>query len=554
MGFAVSEIVEEVAGGLAWWQRGVVYQIYLRSFADSDGDGIGDLRGITKRLSYLAWLGVDAVWISPIYESPMADFGYDVSDHTAVDPLFGTLADFDALIAEAHRVGLRVLLDYIPNHTSIEHPWFTDARGSRQSARRDWYLWREAAPDGGAPSNWRSVFGGSAWTNDPASGQCYYHAFLPEQPDLNWRHPAVREAMLDVLRFWLDRGVDGFRVDALRHLVKDPRWRDNPANPNFRPGMPPYDALLPTHSTDLDDVHEPIAAIRRVLMMHRDPAEERLLIGELYVPIERLVRYYGVGGAGLQMPSNMHLIDIEWQPQPIAALIERYQAALPAAAWPNWVLGNHDRSRIATRVGSAQARVAAMLLLTLRGTPTLYYGDELGMTDVTIASHRVQDPVALRVAGRGLGRDPERTPMQWNAAPHAGFCPPHSEPWLPVAENHHTVNVAAQRGDPRSTLSLYRRLIELRRQSRPLTGGAYRFVSAERGVLAYARELERERVLIALNLTATSRTLPISGLVVQLSTHLDHGHDHVEQLHLRPHEGIILATQANDPRIGTAVS
>ena len=317
---------------LSWWQRGVVYQIYPRSFADATGDGVGDLCGITERLGYLAWLGVDAVWISPIYPSPMADFGYDITDHTAIDPVFGTLEDFDALIAEAHRVGLRVLLDYVPNHTSIEHPWFAEARASRHSTRRDWYLWRDPAPDGGPPNNWRSVFGGSAWTLDQMSGQCYYHAYLPEQPDLNWRHPPVREAMFDVLRCWLDRGVAGFRVDALRHLVKDPRWRDNPPNPEFRRGEPPYGALLPVHAADRDDVHEPIAAMRAVLREHGDPAEERLLIGELYVPIERLVRYYGRDGAGLQLPSNMHLIATAWEPEAIVALIERYEATLPAGA------------------------------------------------------------------------------------------------------------------------------------------------------------------------------------------------------------------------------
>jgi alpha-glucosidase len=530
----------DATAALSWWQRGVLYQIYPRSFADASGDGVGDLRGITDRLGYLAWLGVDAVWISPIYPSPMADFGYDITDHTGIDPAFGTFEDFDAMIAEAHRVGLRVLLDYVPNHTSIEHRWFAEARGSRESPRRDWYLWRDPAPDGGPPSNWRSVFGGSAWTLDPGSGRFYYHAYLPEQPDLNWRHPPVREAMLDVLRFWLDRGVDGFRVDALRHLLKDPQWRDNPPNPGFRPGLPPYDALLPVHTADRGDVHEPIAAMRSVLREHGDPAEERVLIGELYVPIERLVRYYGRDGAGLQLPSNMHLIATAWEPEAIAALIERYEAALPAGAWPNWVLGNHDRGRIASRVGPAQARVAAMLLLTLRGTPTLYYGDELAMTDLPIEPEQVQDAYERRLPGRGVGRDPERTPMQWTSDAHAGFCPPDAQPWLPVAEDHDRVNVAAEQDNPRSVLALYRRLLMLRRGNHVLTGGAYRTVQAGGGVLVYLREAGGGRVLVALNLTGEPRTGALSGRV-RLSTELDREGELVSsELRLRADEGVVL--------------
>ena len=525
---------------LPWWQLGVIYQIYPRSFLDSDGDGVGDLPGITRRLPYLAWLGVDAVWLSPIYSSPMIDFGYDVSDHTAIDPMFGTLADFDTMISEARRIGVRVLLDYIPNHTSVEHAWFTNARESRRSVRREWYLWHDSAPDGGPPNNWRSVFGGSAWTLDPPTGHYYYHAYLPEQPDLNWRHQPVRDAMLDVLRFWLDRGVDGFRVDGLRHLLKDHRWRDNPPDRNFRAWMPPYDEHLPVHTTDLDEVHEPIAAMRRVLNEHAHRHAERILIGELYVPIERLVRYYGTDGSGLQMPANMHLIATEWQPEAIAALIERYQFLLPDGAWPNWVLGNHDRSRIATRVGAAQARVAAMLLLTLRGTPTLYYGDELGMTDATLRPDEIRDPYARRVPGLRLGRDPERTPMQWDSDTHAGFCPPDAQPWLPVAGNHRTVNVASERADRFSVLTLHRRLLHTRRRSDALIRGAYTTLRASKGVLAYLRETPRQRLIVALNLTSVPRSMRCSGRV-RLSTHLDRDDQRIGgELRLRPNEGIVL--------------
>jgi alpha-glucosidase len=526
---------------LSWWQQGVIYHIYPRSFADGNGDGIGDLRGLRDRLEHLRWLGVEALWLSPIYPSPMKDFGYDVTDHTAIDPRFGTLQDLDALIATAHGLGLRVLLDYVPNHTSDEHSWFAEARASHASAKRGWYLWRDPGPNGAPPNNWLSVFGGSAWTLDEPTGQCYYHAYLPVQPDLNWREPQVCEAMLAVLRFWLDRGVDGFRVDALRHLLKDPDWNDNPQNPDFKPGRPPYERLLPARTTDLDDVLGPISAMRGVLREYDQPGgDERVLLGELYVPIDRLMRYYGLNGQGVHLPSNMHLIDTAWRPDAIAGLVEGYEAMLPAHGWPNWVLGNHDRSRIASRVGAAQARVAAMLLLTLRGTPILYYGDEIGMRDVLIPPHLVQDPYEQNVPGLGLGRDPERTPMQWSGDPYAGFCAPDAPPWLPVADDFEQVNVAVQRRDPRSILNLHRRLLRLRRSSQALTSGSYRTFRAGAGVFAYVREVDGERLLIALNLTGEVQPVELDG-VVRLSTRLDRHSTRVSsEMRLRPNEGAIV--------------
>ena len=402
--------------GPLWWQRGVIYQIYLRSFMDSNGDGIGDLPGMLQRLEYLQWLGVDALWLSPIFPSPMADFGYDIADYTDIDPRFGTLADFDRLLAEAHRRQLNVLLDYVPNHTSEQHPWFRAARSSRDHPQRAWYLWHDPAPDGGPPNNWRSVFGGSAWEWDTATGQYYYHAYLKEQPDLNWRHPAVQAAMLDVLRFWLDRGVDGFRVDALQQRIKDDQWRDNPPNPAYHPAQGLYHAVLPLYTADRPEVLDLVALMRRVV----DTYEARVLLGELYLPIERLMAYYGVNGAGVHLPSNFHLLRAPWQARAIAALIETYEAALPAEGWPNWNLGNHDKPRLASRLGTPQARVAAMRLLTLRGTPMLYYGDELGLCDGVILPECVQDPWEQRVPGLGLGRDPARTPLPWDGSPNAG--------------------------------------------------------------------------------------------------------------------------------------
>jgi alpha-glucosidase len=468
---------------MTWWERGAIYEIYPRSFQDSDGDGIGDLPGITSRLPYVRRLGVDAIWLTPIYESPQADFGYDISDHTAIDPRYGTMADFDALVARAHELGLKVVLDYVPNHTSHAHPWFRDP------AKRDWYYWRDR------PNNWRAAFGGSAWER---VGDAYYlHTYLREQPDLNWRNPEVRAAMLDVLRFWIARGVDGFRVDATRQLLKDPQWRDNPVNPDWD-GVREYDSLLPVHSADLDEVQHVVAEIRSVI-------GDRLMVAEVYAPIERLVRYYGADGRGAQLPFNFHLITTPWEPQAIAELVERYEAALPAGGWPNWVLGNHDRGRVASRVGVAQARVAAMLLLTLRGTPTVYYGDEIGMPDVPV--HRY-DPE---------GRDPQRTPFQWDS--HGGFTT--GEPWLPYGD------LAANVEDDPPILRLHRELLALRRGIE----GPYRTLHAGGGVLAYARGDEHA---VALNLTGEPRPLPVAGEVL-LSTHLDDGAGR-----LRADEGVVL--------------
>jgi alpha-glucosidase len=484
-----------------WWQSGVVYQVYPRSYLDATGDGVGDLPGIAGRLDYLRWLGVDAVWISPIYPSPMADFGYDVADYCDIHPLFGTLEEFDQLLAEAHARGLKVLLDFVPNHSSDQHPWFVESRSSRDNPRRDWYIWRDPAPGGGPPNNWLSNFGGSGWTLDERTGQYYYHAFLPQQPDLNWRNPEVVDAMLDVLRFWLRRGVDGFRVDVIWHLVKDDQFRDNPANPNFRPGDNPFSATDPVYTSDRPEVHALIARMRALF----DEFDERVLIGEIYLPVERLVTYYGDELQGAHLPFNFQLIHAQWDAEHLAGLVEEYDRAIPAGGWPNWVLGNHDQHRIATRVGPAQARVAAMLLLTLRGTPTVYYGDEIGMRDVPIPPERVQDPFEKNVPGKGLGRDPERTPMQWNAAPNAGFTT--GVPWLPVADDYAAVNVEAQRDDPGSMLALYRRLIALRRAEPALAVGAFGSVRALGDVLAYVRSAGERHFLVALNLGSTPAVL-----------------------------------------------
>jgi alpha-glucosidase len=515
-----------------WWQRAVIYQIYPRSYQDTNGDGIGDLDGIRLRLEHLVELGVDAIWISPIYPSAMADFGYDVSDHCDIDPIFGTLADFDRLIGETHASGLKVILDFVPNHTSDQHPWFRESRGARESPKRDWYIWRDSKPDGSPPSNWLSEFGGPAWTLDPVTGQFYYHAYLPEQPDLNWRNPEVRAAMLDVLRFWFERGVDGFRVDAIHHLFEEEGLRDNPPNPEWREGMSPARRVIRAHTMDQPEVHEAIAAMRRVA----DEYGDRLLIGEAYLPFDRLMAYYGVGLTGFHLPFNFELIFAPWEPRAIAALVAAYEAALPEGAWPNWVLGNHDRPRVASRIGPDQARVAAMLLLTLRGTSTIYQGEEIGMRDVPISPERVQDPWGRRVPG--FGRDPVRTPMPWNAELNGGFTS--GGPWLPLGSDLATINVAAQEADPRSMLSLYRALLRLRRAEPALSIGSYVPVAATDRVLAYERRHRGRRLLVALNMSGEPVELPTEAATILLSTTLEQGRAATSgQLLLRPDEGCI---------------
>jgi alpha-glucosidase len=526
-----------------WWQTGVIYQIYPRSFADSNGDGVGDLRGILRRLDYVQWLGVDAIWLSPIYPSPMKDFGYDISDYCDIHPLFGSLADFDTLVAEAHRRGLRVIVDFVPNHTSDQHPWFAESRSSRTSPKRDWYIWRDPAPGGGPPNNWLSNFGGPAWRFDEHTGQYYYHAFLKEQPDLNWRNPRLRAAMHDVLRFWLERGVDGFRVDVIWHIAKDDQFRDNPRNPEYQPGQNPHHEVISTYEADRPEVHDIIAEMRQVL----DAYPQRMMVGEVYLPVERLVAYYGDGGGGVHMPFNFQLVTLKWNAHTIASAVEAYEEALPVYGWPNWVLGNHDNKRIASRVGRAQARVAAMLLLTLRGTPTMYYGDEIAMHDVPIPPDRVQDPFEKNVPGLGLGRDPERTPMQWDAGPNAGFAPASARPWLPLAEDFPQINVAAQKDDRRSILALCRRLIALRRAEPAFACGSYHPVPIHHAlpdVMAYRRRHGGREFLVALNLSPEPATFPtgIERGSVLLSTHLDREGEPVgARLNLRGDEGLIVA-------------
>ncbi|MCW8193776.1 DUF3459 domain-containing protein [Proteobacteria bacterium 005FR1] len=523
-----------------WWQRGVIYQIYPRSFQDSNGDGCGDLRGIIKRLDYLAWLGVEAVWISPFYPSPMKDFGYDISDYKDVHPLFGKMADFDELLAEAHRRNLKVILDLVPNHTSDQHPWFLESASSTSNPKRNWYIWSDPAPDGGPPNNWISEFAGSAWEWHEGTQQYYYHAFLKEQPDLNWRHPEVRAAFYQTMRFWLDKGVDGFRVDVMWHMIKDEHLRNNPHNPDYDPERDsPYHEVIPVYSADQPEVHNVVREMRLVV----DEYKNRLLIGEIYLPIEKLVTYYGNEESEAHLPFNFQLIGAPWDADHIRSVVDTYEASLRQHDWPNWVLGNHDKPRLASRIGREQAGVAAMLLLTLRGTPTLYYGDEIGMVDGNIPQEQVKDPRELNCPGRGLGRDPARTPMQWDNGPSAHFT--EGVPWLPVNSDYREHNVGDQQRDEHSLLMLYHRLIELRRRESALAVGTYEPLESSANLLAYLRHDHKASFLVVLNLTNEPqsfkpRSRPGTGQVV-ISTHRESELQEVkDRIDLRPNEGIVV--------------
>ena len=532
-----------------WWQTGVIYQIYPRSYQDSNGDGVGDLAGIIQRLDYLSdTLGTDAIWLSPIYPSPMHDFGYDVANYTDIHPLFGRLDDFDRLLNETHRRGMKLILDLVPNHTSDEHPWFVESRSSRVNPKRDWYLWRDPAPDGGPPNNWLSHFGGPAWTFDEKTGQYYLHQFVKQQPDLNYRNPDVVTAILDVMRFWLDRGVDGFRVDVIGLMMKDPEFRDEPLNPAWN-GVKPFDSLDHIYTANLPEVHDLIRQMRAVL----DSYDERMMVGETYLPNDKLMVYYGSADMlECHLPFNFQLILARWDAAGVRKMVDDYEAVLPPDAWPNWVLGNHDQHRLATRVGPRQARVANMLLLTLRGTPTCYYGDELGMENVPIPSEKIQDPPAVNQPeiAHLVGRDPERTPMQWDDSPNAGFAVPDVQDlWLPLAPNYTEVNVARQLDEPRSFLNYFRKLLAYRKSTPALLWGGYRSLNPEsaevqKNCFVFERNVGGKRVVVALNFSSNEQNLKLPELgrgKIVISTNLDRDDEvNLAEFNLRANEGCII--------------
>ncbi len=442
-------------------------------------------------------------------------------------------------LQQAHQRDIKIILDLVPNHTSDQHPWFLESRSSKDNPKRAWYIWKDALEDGSPPNNWLSVFGGPAWEWDEATGQYYYHAFLKEQPDLNWRHPEVQAAMLDVMRFWLDKGVDGFRVDVMWHMIKDEQFRNNPVNPDYHSYMATYEQLLPVYSTDQPEVHDIVQKMRRVL----DGYDDRMMIGEIYLPIHKLITYYGPQNNGAHLPFNFMLLSLDWDAQKIAAAIAEYEGALPQNAWPNWVLSNHDQPRITSRVGLQQSKLAALLLLTLRGTPTIYYGEELGMRDVPIPFEEVQDPQGLNMPDKNLSRDPARTPMQWNSKEQAGFST--AKPWLRLSSTYKRVNVEVQKKDPYSHLNLYKRLIALRQSQPSLMWGDYKPVYADQQALAYIRQASSGKAfLIVLNLSHRPcylkiQHLPISGTVVLSTASELEGTAVTETIQLGGDEGII---------------
>ncbi|WP_018260238.1 alpha-amylase family glycosyl hydrolase [Methylobacterium sp. WSM2598] len=520
---------------LAWWQERVLYQIFVPSFQDADGDGFGDLAGLISRLDHLSDLGIGAVWLTPIYATPFEDAGYDVTDFTQVGARFGDLPTFDRLLAGLHARDIRLILDFVPNHTSDRHPWFRESRASRASPRRDWYVWRDPGPEGSAPNNWLSRFGGSAWTHDARTDQSYYHAFLPSQPDLNWRNPEVRRAMHEVMRFWLRRGVDGFRIDAAAVLAEDAALRDDPPNPDFDGDTPPPERFRRLRTDSQVVTLDYLAELRRVV----EEFPDRVLLGEVDTAPDKLPGFYGEGTRRLHLPLNYRLLSVPWKAAALAGAVDAFLDALPPGAWPNWVLGSHDKARIASRVGPAQARVAALMLLTLPGTPMLFAGDEIGMPNVPVPVDRMRDPFERLVPGYGLSRDPSRVPLPWTAGPGGGFSA--VEPWLPAPCPPPVAPVAAQARDPASLLSLYRAVIALRRRRPEFRAGGYARLRAEGGVFAYARDLDGVRGIVALNLTPSRLEAEVGTGRILLSTRPGRGGACEGRLCLEPHEGVVIA-------------
>ena len=492
---------------------------------------------------------MDAVWLSPIYPSPMHDFGYDVSDYVDVNPMFGTMEDFNFLLDDVHDRGMKLILDLVPNHSSNEHDWFVESRSSKDNPKRDWYIWRDPAPGGGPPNNWLSFFGGPAWTFDDETGQYYLHQFVTQQPELNYRNPEVLEAMLDVMRFWLDKGVDGFRVDVIWLMLKDEEFRDEPKNPGWD-GINPHDSIQHIRTMNLPGVHDLIKKMRLVLNSY----EERMMVGEIYMSNEDLVEYYGeIRDDGsfdeCHLPFNFQLIRMPWDAHAIRKAVDAYELALPEGAWPNWVLGNHDQHRVASRIGSDQARVANLMLLTLRGTPTIYYGEEIGMENVEIPPEFIQDPPAVNQPeiAHIFGRDPERTPMQWDSSPNSGFSDVEVTPWLPVSQNYHKLNTDILTKDPTSILNLFKALVQLRKKELSLCIGEYESFDVEsKNIFVYKRSKAGfDSFLVVLNFSDIPERIDLSQIAssgrIELSTTMKRsGNELLASLFLASNEGLIL--------------
>jgi alpha-glucosidase len=528
----------------AWWQTGLLYQIYVRSFSDSDGDGVGDLRGVIDRLDHLSWLGVDGIWLSPITPSPNADWGYDVADYRSVAPEYGTLADLDELVAAANGRGIQVLIDLVPNHTSDHHPWFVESRSSKTAGRRDFYVWADPKPDGSPPNNWVGCFGGPAWTLDETTGQYYLHNFLPEQPDLNWWSDDVSAAFDDILRFWWDRGIAGFRIDVCNMIVKDAELRDNPPAVEGDPFMWQIFGQRPQYTSNRPEVHDVLRHWRQVANGY-DPA--RVLLGETNVEeLEMLATFYGDGGDELSLGFNFPFIESPFEARSLRAIVERTEDLLPPGSWPVWTGSNHDVSRLATRWAGGhpdKVRLALLMLLTLRGTPVLYQGDEIGLTDVELAHDEILDPVGLRFWPAYKGRDAERTPMPWTSGPNGGFTDPGSTPWLRLGDPA-VANVADQHDQPGSVLHFVRAVVAVRRRSSDLLTGSYRSLDSPDGTWVWRRGT---KTAIALNVgdDTAEIVLPVTRSRVAVGTDRTRDRSAVTgALTLRPWEGVVLVETA----------
>lgn len=487
-----------------WWRGAVIYQIYPRSFADSNGDGVGDLAGVIANLDHVASLGVDGIWLSPFFQSPMKDFGYDVSDYRAVDPIFGSIEDFDALVARAHALGLKVVIDQVYSHTSDEHPWFTDSRSARGAAKSDWYIWADARPDGSPPNNWQSVFGGPAWTWDARRRQYYLHNFLPGQPQLNGHNPAVQDALLDVARFWLDRGVDGFRLDAINFAMHDPALTDNPVAPLAgQPHTRPFDFQQHLYNQSHPDILKFLGRLRALL----DSYGMRFTVAEIGAgDAEREMKAFTAGDGLLNSAYGFTFLNALTLDPPLLREALGAWRGDEGEGWPSWAFSNHDAPRHISRwhqgpARDAFARMTLLLLMCLRGNVFLYQGEELGLPQAHVPFDRLQDPDAIANWPETLGRDGARTPMPWvGGAPHSGFST--AEPWLPVDPVHDALAVDAQNAKPESTLAFARLAVALRAAYPALRGGNLSFADAPEPVVAFERAAGVERLLCVFNLGA----------------------------------------------------
>lgn len=548
---------------MTWWKEAVIYQIYPRSFYDSNGDGVGDLKGIIQKLDYLNGkedsLGIDAIWLSPVYPSPMFDFGYDISDYEKIDPVFGDLNIFKELLFEAHKRNIKIIMDLVVNHTSHLHPWFIESRSSLKSKKRNWYIWKypikEKSVKNKTPNEWMSVFGGSAWEFDELTGQYYYHAFYKEQPDLNWRNEEVKEAIYKMMRYWLDMGVDGFRLDVVNFYIKDDLFRNNPKN--FFKGLRAYDRQYHIYDINRPETHDITREMRKILDSYKDKMSVGEVAQEAPGSAHLPASFYGEESDELHMAFNFSFLYSKWGPGHFAKIIKDWGTVLKSSDWPNYTLSNHDQRRHFSRYSKGRethdrAKIAALMLLTLRGTPFLYYGEEIGMKSARIPKKRIQDPVGKTYWPFYAGRDNARTPMCWNHSEKAGFTT--GEPWLPINNNHKIVNVEKELNDPESLLNFYKKLIKVRKERISLKLGYQEFANNNsEKTLAYYRYLNNERLLVLLNFTNKQDRFIIESSKVQSGKYRlafsTHGKESIEVtngiIEIVPYEGMIIVIQEN---------